>query len=57
MTMINLKHFFNPILDQHSSLSDPYSDLDLDLNNQSYANSASYCNYETVEDLNGRDAF
>ena len=54
MTQINLKHlFFNPILDQHSSLSDPNSNLDPDLNNQNYASSASYCNYETAEDLNG----
>ena len=45
--------FFNPILDQHSTLSDPNSDLDPDLNNQSYASLASYCNYETAEDLNG----
>ena len=45
--------FFNPILDQHSSLSDPNSDLDPDLNNQNYASSASYCNYETAADLNG----
>ena len=45
--------FFNPILDQHSSLSDPNSDLDPDLNNQNYASSASYCNYETGEDLSG----
>ena len=45
--------FFNPILDQHSSLSDPNSDLDPDLNNQNYASSASYCNYETAEDLKG----
>ena len=45
--------FFNPILDQHSSFSDPNSDLDPDLNNQNYASSASYCNYETAEDLNG----
>ena len=45
--------FFNPILDQHFSLSDPNSDIDPDLNNQNYASSASYCNYETVEDLNG----
>ena len=45
--------FFNPILDQHSSLSDPNSDLDPDLNSQNYANSARDCNYETVEDLNG----
>ena len=53
MTLINLKHFFfNPILDQHSSLSNPNSDLDPDLNNQNYASSASYCNYETAEDLN-----
>ena len=44
--------FFNPILDQHSTLSDPNSDLDPDLNNQSYASLASYCNYETAEDLN-----
>ena len=36
--------FFNPILDQHSSLSDPNSDLDADLNNQNYASSDSYCN-------------
>ena len=40
------KLFFNPILDQHSSLSDRNSDLDPDLNNQNYASSASYCNYE-----------
>lgn len=46
--------FFNPILDQHSSLSDPNSDLDPDLNNQTYASPASYCNYDTVEDLNRR---
>ena len=45
--------FFNPILDQHSSLSDPNSHLDPDLNNQNYASSVSYCNYETTEDLNG----
>ena len=45
--------FFNPILDQHSSLSDPNSDLNPDLNNQNYASSASYYNYETAEDLNG----
>ena len=45
--------FFNPILDQHSTLSDPNSDLDPDLNNLNYASSASYCNYETAEDLNG----
>ena len=45
--------FFNPILDQHFTLSDPNSDLDPDLNNQNYASSASYCNYETAEDLNG----
>ena len=45
--------FFNPILDQHSSLSDPNSDLDPDLNNQNYASSSSYCNYETAADLNG----
>ena len=45
--------FFNPILDQHSTLSDPNSDLDPDLNSQNYASSASYCNYETAEDLNG----
>ena len=45
--------FFNPILDQHSSLSDPNSDLDPDLNNQNYASSASYYNYETAENLNG----
>ena len=46
--------FFNSILDQPSSLSGPSSDLDPDLNNQSYASSASYCNYaETVGDLNG----
>ena len=31
--------FFNPILDQHSTLSDPNSDLDPDLNNQDYASS------------------
>ena len=43
--------FFYPILDQHSSLSDPNSDLDPDLNNQNYASSASHC--ETAEDLNG----
>ena len=43
--------FFNPILDQHSSLSDPNSDLDPDSNYQNHASSASYCNYETVEDL------
>ena len=54
MTQINLKHlFFNPILDQHSSLSDPNSNLDPDLNNQNYASSSSYCNYETAADLNG----
>ena len=45
--------FFNPILDKHSTLSDPNSDLDPDLNNQSYARLASYCKYETAEDLNG----
>ena len=45
--------FFNPIIDQHSSLTDPNSDLDPDLNNQNYASSDSYCNYETAEDLNG----
>ena len=45
--------FFNPILDQHSTLSDPNSDLDPDLNNQNYASLANYCNYETAEDLNG----
>ena len=45
--------FFNPILDQHSSLSDPNSDLDPDLNNQNYASSDGYCNYETAEDSNG----
>ena len=45
--------FFNPILDQHSTLSDPNSDLDPDLNNQNYASFANYCNYETAEDLNG----
>ena len=45
--------FFIPILDQHSTLSDPNSDLDPDLNNQNYASLASYCNYETAEDLNG----
>ena len=44
--------FFNPILDQHSSLSDPNSDLDPDLNNQNFASSDSYCNRETTEDLN-----
>ena len=43
----------NPILDQHSTLSDPDSDLDPDLNNQNYASLANYCNYETAEDLNG----
>ena len=43
----------NSFLDQHSTLSDPNSDLDPDLNNQNYASSASYCNYETAEDLNG----
>ena len=45
--------FFNPIIDQHSSLTDPNSDLDPDLNNQNYASSDSYCNCETAEDLNG----
>ena len=40
--------FFNPILDQHSTLSDPNSDLDPDVNNQNYGSSASYCNYETA---------
>ena len=40
-----------------SSLSDPNSDLDLDSNNQNYASSASYCNYETVEDLNDLISF
>ena len=45
--------FFNPILDQHSSLSDANRDLDPDLNSQNYASSDSYCNYETAEDLNG----
>ena len=45
--------FFNPILDKQSNLSDPNSDLDPDLNNQNYASSASYYNYETAEDLNG----
>ena len=45
--------FFNPILDQHSSLSDPNSHLDPDLNNQNYASLVSCCNYETTEDLNG----
>ena len=42
--------FFNPILDQHSCLSDPNNDLDPDLNIQ---NVAKFCNYETAEDLNG----
>ena len=45
--------FFNPILDQHSTLSDPNSDLDPDLNDQNYASLTNYCNYETAEDLNG----
>ena len=45
--------FFNPILDQLSTLSDPNSELDPDLNNQNYASLANYCNYETAEDLNG----
>ena len=45
--------FFNPIIDQNSSLTDPNSDLDPDLNNQNYASSDSYCNCETAEDLNG----
>ena len=45
--------FFNPILDQHSTLSDLNSDLDPDLNNQNYASLANHCNYETAEDLNG----
>ena len=49
MMLITLKHFFlNPILDQHSTLSDPNSDLDPDVNNQNYDSSASYCNYETA---------
>ena len=34
--------FFNPILDQHSSLSDHNSHLDPDLNNQTYASSVSF---------------
>ena len=45
--------FFNPIVDQYSSLSDSNSDLDRDLNSQNYASSDSYCNYETAEDLKG----
>ena len=45
--------FFNPIIDQNSSLTDPNSDLDPDLNNQNYASSDSYCNCETAEDFNG----
>ena len=43
--------FSNPILDQHSSLSDPNSGLEPDLNNQNYASSANYCNCETAENL------
>ena len=54
MTLITMKHFFfNPILDQHSTLSDPNSGLDPDLNNQNYASLANYYNNETAEDLNG----
>ena len=53
MTPITLKHFFfNPILDLHSTLTDPNGDLDPDVNNQNYDSSANYCNYETAEDLN-----
>ena len=52
MTLITLKHFFS-IQFLTNILSDPNSDLDPDLNNQNYASLANYCNYETVEDLNG----
>ena len=50
MTLITLKPFFQS---NASTLNDPNSDLDPDLNNQSYASLASYCNYKTAEDLNG----
>ena len=47
-TLFSIQFFY-----QHSTLSDPNSDLDPDLNNQNYASLANYCNYESAEDLNG----
>lgn len=43
---------WNTFLIQFFTLSDPNSDLDPDVTNQNDDSSASYCNYETAEDLN-----
>ena len=54
MTPITLKHFFSIQFLTNILLSVILIvTFTLILNNQSYASLASYCNYETAEDLNG----